>query len=95
MWIGRMILGKIECDPSYISAFGLREGIMTKLKEMSHIPVVSYLIKTKNLDKICDIRYSRLTCHYDVYWKIPVKDETLFWLKFANESGVEYIEDEI
>lgn len=30
---------------------------------------------------------------FSVYWKIPEKQETVFWLMFSNEHGLERVDE--
>jgi hypothetical protein len=30
---------------------------------------------------------------FSIYWKIPEKQEILFWLMFSNESGIERVDE--
>ena len=93
MWSGEMILGRLSCPQSYVKEYGVQIGINMRLNELCDVPVIKFLEKTKNIKNIVKIEYDKNMEIFSIYWKIPEKQETLFWLMFSNESGIEKVDE--
>lgn len=67
---------------------------MHLIDNLSENPVVLHLNKTNRINCIANIDcYQDMQVYY-IYWNLPEKEETIFWLKFSNrQQGIERVDE--
>ena len=85
-----MILIKIK-GPEYFSSMW---DIVERRLMFYEYPCLKILKKSNYYKKYCLVGFQPQTRIFYIFWKIPSKLETLFWLSFKGEQGISYVEDE-